>query len=126
MRQVLAVGAGGAIGTALRYLVESIAPSLGAQIAAALAVNLAGAYLIGLVTELLFERLHSSGTFRLFLTTGILGGFTTFGTFTGQVALLAGLGAAGQATLLGIGAPVLGILGTMLGYGTGQMLSRRP
>ncbi|MGY5808102.1 fluoride efflux transporter CrcB [Rhizobium sp. LEGMi198b] len=47
-----------------------------------LAVNVVGSLIMGLLTEYFILRSGLSQEFRLFLTTGILGGFTTFSTFS--------------------------------------------
>ncbi|AVA22536.1 MULTISPECIES: fluoride efflux transporter CrcB [unclassified Rhizobium] len=47
-----------------------------------LAVNVVGSLIMGLLTEYFVLRSGLSQEFRLFLTTGILGGFTTFSTFS--------------------------------------------
>jgi len=52
-----------------------------------LAVNLLGAFLIGVVAEL-FSLKYNNETWRYFLVTGILGGFTTFSAFSLESALL--------------------------------------
>ena len=82
MLKFLAVALGGAIGSCGRYLV-----SLAFEATAkprfpyeTLTVNLVGCFLIGLSWGY-FERLPISNEFRLFLFTGVLGGFTTFSTF---------------------------------------------
>lgn len=82
MIKILAVALGGAIGSAGRYLtslaVESRTDSNFPH--ETLAANLVGCFLIGLLWGY-FERKPISNEFRLFLFTGILGGFTTFSTF---------------------------------------------
>lgn len=82
MLNFLAVALGGAIGSCSRYLV-----SLVIEAAApvrfpleTLTANLIGCLVIGLCWGY-FERLPISHEFRLFLFTGVLGGFTTFSTF---------------------------------------------
>ncbi|MDK4738452.1 fluoride efflux transporter CrcB [Rhizobium sp. CNPSo 3464] len=47
-----------------------------------LAVNVVGSLIMGLLTEYFVLRSGLPQEFRLFLTTGILGGFTTFSTFS--------------------------------------------
>ena len=84
MLNLLLVGSGGFIGSALRYLV-----GLGAQHIArhsafpysTLAVNILGCLLIGFLTGLAQQRDIVSASTRLFVFTGMLGGFTTFSTF---------------------------------------------
>jgi CrcB protein len=53
-----------------------------------LIVNVAGSFLMGLLAGFFAYRTGISQHFRLFLTTGILGGFTTFSTFSLDAALL--------------------------------------
>ncbi len=82
MSKIIVVALGGALGSVGRYL---IALSVG-RISKydfpyeTLAANLIGCLLIGLLWGY-FERVHLNNEFRLFLFTGILGGFTTFSTF---------------------------------------------
>lgn len=82
MIKILAVALGGAIGSTGRYLtalaVESISTSKFPY--ETLVANLIGCFLIGLLWGY-FERLSISNEFRLFLFTGVLGGYTTFSTF---------------------------------------------
>lgn len=52
-----------------------------------LAVNVAGSFAMGLVATLVLARMPSE-TARLFLTTGLLGGFTTFSAFSLETALM--------------------------------------
>ena len=53
-----------------------------------LIVNLVGCLAMGLVTELIMRRLGGSSEARVFLATGILGGFTTFSAFALDFAAL--------------------------------------
>lgn len=82
MTKILAVALGGAIGSVARYLtslaVESYSTSRFPY--ETLTANLLGCFLIGLLWGY-FERLSISNEFRLFLFTGVLGGYTTFSTF---------------------------------------------
>ena len=45
------------------------------------AINISGAFLIGLVMTLLTERFSPHPNWRLFLVVGVLGGYTTFSSF---------------------------------------------
>jgi CrcB protein len=63
-----------------------------------LAVNLAGAFLIGLVQELATITLLLPESVRLFIVVGILGGMTTYSAFTHETVHLAALAAWGRAT----------------------------
>ncbi len=81
---VIYVGIGGFIGAAMRYLVSIYsAKLLGNQFPyGTLAVNVVGGILIGLILEICAGTNYISPNLRLFLTTGILGGLTTFSTFS--------------------------------------------
>ena len=90
MKGVLIVAAGGAIGAAGRHLV-----GLGAMRLLGLGypwgtliVNIVGSFAMGLLIELLALRYAASQEVRLFLATGLLGGFTTFSAFSLDFALL--------------------------------------
>jgi len=82
MTKILAVALGGAVGSTGRYLTSLAVSSATASRFPyeTLTVNLAGSFLIGLLWGY-FERMPISNEFRLFLFTGVLGGFTTFSTF---------------------------------------------
>lgn len=86
MLKILYVGIGGFIGASLRYLVSIVAPKLfGTQLPfGTLIVNVTGGFLIGLIMELSLSGEMISPNMRLFLTTGILGGLTTFSTFSNE------------------------------------------
>ena len=53
-----------------------------------LLVNVLGAFLMGALAELFLVKGGGSQEFRLFLTTGVLGGFTTFSAFSLDAALM--------------------------------------
>ncbi|WP_411037289.1 fluoride efflux transporter CrcB [Shinella sp. BYT-45] len=74
--------------------------------AGTLAINVLGCLLIGLVAGVFAFRGHLPAELRLFLTTGILGGFTTFSAFSLDAALLWERGEAGLAALY-VGASVV-------------------
>jgi CrcB protein len=78
------IGAGGFIGTVARYLfqqgISKLLPVLFPF--GTLLVNLTGCFLIGLIYALSERWNILTPEWRLFLTTGICGGFTTFSTFS--------------------------------------------
>lgn len=84
MLKVVLVGFGGMLGSVLRYLMNLYVPKvLGAQFPfATLFVNILGGLLIGFVMGLSLYNKDFSPELRLFLTTGIAGGFTTFSAFS--------------------------------------------
>lgn len=121
---LLAVGAGAMLGAWLRWgLSYWLNPRWTLLPLGTLVANLAGGYLIGLALAL-FALQPSIGPFwRLLLVTGVLGGLTTFSTFSAEsVALLQGSqwgAAAGHAALHLIGS----IAATLLGLATVRALA---
>ncbi|MFL0197029.1 fluoride efflux transporter CrcB [Clostridium sp. WILCCON 0269] len=84
MQKLFYVGIGGFIGTCLRYIISYYSPKLfGTQLPyGTLIVNIVGGILIGFIMELSLVTNSISPNLRLFLTTGIMGGLTTFSTFS--------------------------------------------
>jgi CrcB protein len=78
------VGIGGFIGASLRYIISvNSSKFLGEQYPyGTLIVNVIGGILIGLIMELSLTTEMIPANLRLFLTTGIMGGLTTFSTFS--------------------------------------------
>jgi len=90
MNAILLVASGGAIGSVARYLVGAgMARAFGVAFPyGTLAVNIIGGFLMGLFIELLARRFQGSPELRLFIAIGILGGFTTFSSFSLDVVVL--------------------------------------
>jgi CrcB protein len=84
-----AVGIGAAIGAWLRWglgiVLNPVFPTLPLG---TLAANLAGGLLMGVAMELMARMTHLSPEMRLLMTTGFLGGLTTFSTFSGEMTAL--------------------------------------
>jgi len=81
------VGAGGCLGAMLRYLVSGYVQGAlrEAQFPyGTLTVNLIGCFVIGLLSQLAEARGLFTTESRLFVFTGILGGYTTFSTFANE------------------------------------------
>ncbi|MDD4890840.1 MAG: fluoride efflux transporter CrcB [Phycisphaerae bacterium] len=82
--KLLLLAAGGAVGTVARYLTTGLAQRIaGSQFpAGTLAVNLLGCLVIGWLFGLMDGgRTIMRDEFRLMITVGVLGGFTTFSSF---------------------------------------------
>jgi len=90
MQHLLIVAAGGAIGAGTRHLVNVAALRLvGTSFPwGTLAINIAGSFLMGIIVEVLARSAGASAELRLFIATGVLGGFTTFSAFSLETALL--------------------------------------
>jgi len=90
MQIYLTVFLGGGIGAMLRHGVNVTALKLlGASFPyGTLTVNMLGSFIMGLLVEWFALKLDPGQHWRLFLTTGLLGGFTTFSAFSLDTALL--------------------------------------
>ena len=84
MQNYLLVFAGGGIGAAARYWLSGLVyQRLGSEFpSGTLLVNVIGCLLIGFLMSLFEERFVLYPSLRIFLTIGILGGFTTFSSFS--------------------------------------------
>ncbi len=104
----LIVFLGGGIGAALRHGVNlAVARTLGTAFPyGTLIINIVGSLAMGLIAGYFAFKSGPSQHWQLFLTTGILGGFTTFSAFSLDAALLYERGAIGMAALY-VGASVL-------------------
>jgi CrcB protein len=113
----LIVFLGGGLGAAIRH---------GANLAAArmlgtafpygtLLINITGSFVMGLVVAYFAFKGDASQHWRLFLTTGILGGYTTFSAFSLDVALLYERGETGMAALYVLGSVAVSIVALFAG-----------
>lgn len=86
---ILAVGGGAAVGAWLRWglgiLLNPVFPTLPLG---TLAANLSGGLMIGCAMELMTRHAVLSPEARLLVTTGFLGGLTTFSTFSAETVTL--------------------------------------
>jgi len=100
MYHLLIVAAGGAIGAGLRHLVNMASMRFALSFPwGTLAVNIVGSLVMGVFIETLARRAGASAELRLFVATGVLGGFTTFSAFSLDVAVLWERGAQGLAAI---------------------------
>jgi CrcB protein len=90
MATALLVALGGAIGTLARFFASGLAARwLGTDFPyGTVLVNLAGAFLIGFIQQLAIETARVPEGARLFLTTGLMGGLTTYSAFSYETARL--------------------------------------
>ncbi|WP_374652896.1 fluoride efflux transporter CrcB [Dongia sp.] len=113
----LIVFLGAGIGGALRHGVNTLVPRLlgSAFPWSTLAVNIVGSLAMGLIAGYFAFKGEASQAWRLFLTTGILGGFTTFSAFSLDTALLYDRGATAPLLFYVAGSVLLSILAVFLG-----------
>ncbi len=118
MTGFLLVALGGGIGSTLRFGVNFLAPRfLGQGFPwATLVVNVIGCLAMGYLTALLREKFAEDENLQLFLTTGLLGGFTTFSAFSLDFFNLMQRGEMPTALVYAISSVVISMLALMLGY----------
>ncbi len=123
--RVLVIALGAAFGANARYLVSLWAlRHWGAAFPyGTLIVNVLGSFLIGFIMVLGTTRLALSETWRLLLVTGLLGGFTTFSSFSYEAYQLYVAGNLWSACLYLAGSVAFGLLALLLGVGVARMLA---
>ncbi|VAX22611.1 Fluoride ion transporter CrcB [hydrothermal vent metagenome] len=119
-----AVAVGGAIGAVARYAVSGLAHGrFGVGFPyGTLLVNTVGCFLLALVIETAGTRYIVHPGVKLFLTVGVLGGFTTFSTYSYETLSMARDGMFGLAALNAFGSLALGLLGAYAGMVVGRLL----
>ena len=122
MYHLVIVAAGGAVGASLRHLTGLAAMRLlGVNFPwGTLAVNIVGSFAMGVFIELLARRFGASNELRLFVATGLLGGFTTFSAFSLDVAVLWERGAMATAA----GYVLASVVGAILALFAGLWVAR--
>ena len=83
---------------------------------ATLLINITGSFIIGMVMAYSLKNEVFDGNWRLFLATGICGGFTTFSTFSFDNLLLIENGKFGMVALYLAGSVLLGIAAVWMGF----------
>lgn len=125
MYAYLIVFAGAGLGGALRHGVNMAALRMfgpGFPIAT-LAVNVLGSFLMGVLFALFSLKVDVPAGLRLFLTTGVLGGFTTFSAFSLDAALLYEQGQGVLALIYVLASVILALTGLFLGMGAARYLA---
>jgi CrcB protein len=121
----LIVFLGGGMGAALRHGINMA----GARLAgtsfpnATLFINISGSLVMGLVAGYFAFKGGVPQHLRLFLTTGILGGYTTFSAFSLDAVLLYERGEIGAAAAYVAGSVVLSILGLVIGLAVARQFA---
>lgn len=112
---VIFIGAG--FGGAVRHAVNVVGDRFfGAQYATTtMLVNVVGCLLMGMLIDYLALRAEIPQCWRLFVTTGMLGGFTTFSAFSLETVLMYQRGQAVLALGYAIGSVAFSVMGLLLG-----------
>ncbi len=113
----LLVFVGGGLGATLRHLVNvTCARCIGTAFPyGTFIINITGSIAMGLIAGYLAFKGEASQPWRLFVMTGILGGYTTFSAFSLDTAILYERGEIGLAALYVLGSVVLSIVGLFAG-----------
>src|ERR1700691_3723300 len=113
----LLVFIGGGLGSTLRYIVNVICPRLFGDGFPyhTFIINITGSILMGLIAGYLAFKGDAAQSWRLFLMTGILGGYTTFSAFSLDTAMLYERGEIGLALFYVLGSVVFSIAGLFAG-----------
>jgi len=124
VERFLLICLGGAVGTALRYLTSGVAARwLGADFPyGTFIVNITGSFLIGVIQQVGTTSLLISDTTRLFLAVGVMGGMTTYSSFSYETVRLAQSGAWVQAWLNVLVTTALCLGLCFLGIGVGKLI----
>ncbi len=123
-RTTLLIGLGGFLGSVGRYWVQQYAQRyfpvsfpLGTFV-----VNMVGCLLIGLLLGFFERTPGASASWRVFLTTGFCGGFTTFSTFAYESLTLARTGEVALLALYTAGSVGLGLLAAWAGFSLARLV----
>lgn len=125
MTKLFAIALGGAIGAVMRYYTAgAVTRFAGVGFPyGTVAVNLLGSFVMGMVVTLFALKFNPSEEVKAFLTVGLLGGFTTFSTYSLDGVLLIERGDWGLAALYLFGSLFLGIIGLFAGMNIGRLLA---
>ena len=126
MTKFLLIGLGGFVGANLRYLVQQwAAVRWGANFPyGTLIANVTGSFILGLFLTLVTERISVSPNWRYLIAVGVLGGYTTFSSFTYEALNLAETGRWLPAFLYTVGNVALGLAFALLGIALARNIMR--
>lgn len=117
MRILLLIGTGSFIGGVFRYILAQFIQTkfLSTFPYGTLGINIIGSFAIGLIFAL-SEKTNMTPEMRLFLATGICGGFTTFSAFTNETFSMFRDGQLFYASAYITSSVLFGVLATFFGY----------
>lgn len=119
MKNYFLIFIGGGLGACLRFFISLMAYNIlnssfpwGTFI-----INIAGSFLLGLVAAYSINKPDFiDGNFKLFITTGFAGGFTTFSTFSWEFLTLLREGFYVQGLLYSVGSLLLGLMAAFIAF----------
>lgn len=120
MKSILLVALGGAIGSVARFKLSGWVLHHSSNWrfpAGTFAVNVIGCFIAGLLAGMAVKQEVFTPEARVFLFTGLLGGFTTFSAFGLETLLLFKRGEAGVAIVNVVASVAVGLIVAWLGYG---------
>ena len=123
MTRYLAVLLGGALGTGFRYFLSTLIYSIIKEPSfpyANLVINVSGSFLLGFLAELFDTRVIVSPTLRIAILTGVLGGYTTFSSFSFETYSLLRDGQMLRGVVNAAGSVLLGLIAVFLGVRLAQ------
>ena len=117
MKLIFIIGIGSFIGGIFRYLLSLLIQTKTATNfpLGTLTVNIIGCFFIGIVFGI-FDKGQMANEWKLFLATGVIGGFTTFSAFSIETFILFREGNAGYALLYILASVIIGLLATYIAY----------
>jgi len=124
MNQVLAIAAGGAVGSVLRFWMSTWVHALAGRgfPYGTLTVNVIGSLVMGFLFVMFLDRLTDNAVLRAGILIGALGGFTTFSSFSIETFNLIEQGAVLKAVLNMAGSLVLCVSATWVGVIIGRQV----
>ncbi len=112
---LILVSVGGAVGAALRFIISKVFISSSPVFTYVALVNIIGCLIAGMLAAYMDRHVHSEAM-RIFLITGILGGFTTFSAFSLDTLNLINKGRGADAIIYVLISVIGSILAAVIGY----------
>jgi CrcB protein len=127
-RSILLVFAGGSLGAAVRYLLTLTVPPVGGVPLITFLINVTGAFVLGWLLQALALRGPDEGgrrDLRLFVGTGILGGYTTYSSLAVDTDGLIAAQSVGLSILYAAATIVVGAVASVAGIALASAIARR-
>src|SRR5579875_967620 len=117
MNKYLVVMLGGSLGAVSRFIIGTLIAKRYSAVfpLATFLINVTGSFLIGVLMMLFLNRPSIDANWRLFVVTGVLGGYTTFSSFEWETFLALREGASAVALLYVILSVAFGLIGVWVG-----------